>query len=321
MAHCRSGCLCTLLGIYADRHLGTKPWLTLLSVAVGFGWPRCLLNGSWRPCKKRKTSMNSLFASTTPEVSVAPETLFHLGPFPVTNSHILGLLGVSVILLLMFGTVRALKRGSRSRLMHMVLWAFESLYDTTVEVIGDKQVARKVMPLAVTLLFFFLVNNWLGILPFVGSITYGHHPLFRGAAADMNMTFALAIISMTTAQVWAIKKHGFFGNIGRYLINPFKDPLHSFEGALEIVAEFFAYPGAFLAYFRERLWRRGAVGRHRLPERLRGRYSLTPVLCVRIIRWSRAGLCVLYVDGCVYLFGPAPGRCPSRARCRNEQIR
>lgn len=29
--------LFTLLGIYADLHLGSKPWLTLLSVLVGFG--------------------------------------------------------------------------------------------------------------------------------------------------------------------------------------------------------------------------------------------------------------------------------------------
>jgi len=27
----------TMLGIFADRKLGTKPWLTLLSVVIGFG--------------------------------------------------------------------------------------------------------------------------------------------------------------------------------------------------------------------------------------------------------------------------------------------
>ncbi len=182
--------------------------------------------------------MNTLFASAAPTVSVAPETLFHIGPLPVTNSQMLGTLGVTILLIVMFGTVRALKRGSRSKLMHTVLWAFESLYDTTVEVIGDKAVARKVLPLAVTLLFFFLINNWLGIFPFVGSISYNGTPLFRGAAADMNLTFALAIISMGTAQAWAIKKHGVLGNMRRYLVSPFKDPLHSFEGILEIVAEF-----------------------------------------------------------------------------------
>ncbi len=183
--------------------------------------------------------MFSLFAAQEPPVvSVAPETVFHIGKFIVTNSQMLGLLGTAVLLAVMFGTVRALKRGSRSRFMHTILWAFESLYDTTIEVIGNREVALKVMPLAVTLLFFFLINNWLGILPIVGSISYHGTALFRGAAADMNMTFALAILSMGTAQAWAIKKHGFLGNIRRYLISPFKDPLHSFEGALEIVAEF-----------------------------------------------------------------------------------
>jgi F-type H+-transporting ATPase subunit a len=182
--------------------------------------------------------MNLLFAAESPHVSVAPVTLFDIGGFPVTNSHMLGLVGVSILLAIMFWTVRALRRGSRSRFMHMILWFFESLYDTTVEVIGDKQVARKVLPLAVTLVFFFLINNWIGILPFVGPVTYDGHELFRGAAADMNMTFALAIISMTTAQIWAIRRSGFFGNAKRYFVNPFKDFLHAFEGALEIVAEF-----------------------------------------------------------------------------------
>jgi F0F1-type ATP synthase assembly protein I len=28
--------LFTILGIFADRHLGTKPWLTLLGIAIGF---------------------------------------------------------------------------------------------------------------------------------------------------------------------------------------------------------------------------------------------------------------------------------------------
>ncbi|HSX17687.1 MAG TPA: F0F1 ATP synthase subunit A [Patescibacteria group bacterium] len=182
--------------------------------------------------------MVHLFASEVPTVSVAPETLFHVGPLPITNSQVYGFIGTMIILAIMFGTVRAIRKGSRSRFMHAVMAVFESLYDTTVEVIGDKQVARKVLPLAVTLMLFFWINNWLGILPIVGSVTYHGHELFRGAAADMNTTFALAIISMTTAQIWAIKKHGFFGNIRRYLVSPFKDPLHSFEGALEIVAEF-----------------------------------------------------------------------------------
>jgi F-type H+-transporting ATPase subunit a len=179
-----------------------------------------------------------IFAKATPEISIAPQTLFHVGPFVVTNSQVLGTIGVVTLLALLLATVRSIKKNKRGRTMHAVLWMFENLYDTTVEVIGDKAIARKVMPLAVTLMLFFLVNNWLGILPIVGSVTYHGHELFRGVAADLNTTLALALISMATVQAWAIKRHGFFGNLSRYFKNPFKDPMHAFEGFLEFIAEF-----------------------------------------------------------------------------------
>ena len=175
-----------------------------------------------------------------PHISIAPEILFQIGPFPITNTQILGSVGTLIVLVGLLYVAASIKRGGRGRFMHAIMWLFESLYDTTVEVIGDKSVAKKVIPLAVTLMLFFMVNNWLGLLPIVGSITYGkeHVPLLRGAAADMNTTFALAIISMSTAQIWAMKKLGFFGNLHRYFGNPFKDPLHCFEGFLEFIAEF-----------------------------------------------------------------------------------
>ncbi len=179
-----------------------------------------------------------LFASASPEVSIGPEKLFQLGPLSITNTEVLGLIGMVLLLTCAFTLVHKLRRGSRSRFVHGALWMFESLYDTTVEVVGNKEVALKIMPLAITLFFFFLFNNWLELVPFLNAVTYHGHSLIRGAAADMNTTFALAFISMGTAQVWAIKKRGFIGNLKRYFVSPFKDPLHSFEGFLEIIAEF-----------------------------------------------------------------------------------
>lgn len=181
-----------------------------------------------------------IFAAEGPHISIAPETLFHVGPLPVTNAQLLGLLGTGLLLWALFATVRGVRNGSRNRFVHGVMMLFESLYDTTVEVIGDKKIAHKVIPLAVTLMLFFMVNNWLGLLPFVGPVTYGeeHAPLFRGVAADLNTTLALAVISIVTAQLWAIKRRGFFGSAKRYLVNPLKDPLHSAIGILELIAEF-----------------------------------------------------------------------------------
>ncbi len=178
------------------------------------------------------------FASTTPEISLAPQSLFHVGPLVITNSQVLGTIGVLILLALLARVVVGVRNGSRSRLVHAVVWLFENLYDTTVEVLGDKKTAQKVLPLAVTLMLFFMINNWLGILPIVGSVSWHGHELFRGVAADLNTTLALAIISMTTVQIWAIKRRGFFGNLGRYIHNPIKDPMHAFEGVLELLAEF-----------------------------------------------------------------------------------
>lgn len=173
-----------------------------------------------------------------PHVSIAPEAIFHIGPLAITNSMLLGLVGYSLVAWMFVATARALTRGSRSKAMHAFLWIFETMYDTVESVTGSKEKARRLAPLAVTMFFLIVINNWLGLVPGVGAITYNGQPLFRGLAADMNFTFALAIVSMITVQIWAIKQHGMFGNIGRYLNNPFKDPAHAFEGILEIIAEF-----------------------------------------------------------------------------------
>jgi len=185
-------------------------------------------------------SMN-LFASEAaegPHISIAAEKLFNIGPITITNAFLLGIIGGLLVFWILWATVRAYKRGSRSRGMHAVMWLFENLYDTTVEVVGDKGVARKVLPLAVTIMFFFMLNNWMGLLPIVGSVTYDGVPLLRGLAADLNATLAIAVISILTAQLWAIKRRGFFGNARRYFFNPLKEPLHAAIGFLEIIAEF-----------------------------------------------------------------------------------
>ena len=92
--------------------------------------------------------------------------------------------------------------------------------------------------MAITIFFFVIAQYWLGILPIVGPITIHGVPMFRAFVADLNTTFALAIITIVTAQIYAFKYMGFKGNMGRYFYNPFKDPIMAFVGILELVAEF-----------------------------------------------------------------------------------
>lgn len=186
--------------------------------------------------------MNQLiqFASTeAPHVSLAAEEIFNVGGVSITNAAILGTLGYMLLIALLARTAYVVKKGKkRSMLVKLLVWGYEGLYNQVLAVVGDKKIARTLAPLPITLFLFIITQYYLGILPFVGPITVHGTPLFRGFAADLNTTFGLAIITLVTAQIYAIKVHGFFGNAGRYLRNPIKDPAGAFEGILEIIAEF-----------------------------------------------------------------------------------
>lgn len=180
------------------------------------------------------------FATTELHISLAAEKVFSIGGFTVTNSLILGSLGVLLMLGTLFYVARKVRNGSYNRFVGTVQLLFEMLLKQCDDVMGDKVLARKIAPLAITIFFTVLFTYWIGILPGVGSITVGeeHTPLFRALPADLNFTFALAIITTIAAQLYAIKHHGFFGNVKRYLKNPFKDPIAAFEGILEFIGEF-----------------------------------------------------------------------------------
>jgi F-type H+-transporting ATPase subunit a len=173
-----------------------------------------------------------------PHVALPADKLFAVGPIHITNSMVLGVLGTAFVLWLFWYTRTKVLSGKHTRLSVAMLWLFETLLGTAEEVIGDRKLAIKLAPLAITMFFVIWINNWFGLLPFVGPVTYNDMPLFRGLASDLNFTAALALITMVTVQIWAVKRHGFFGNLGRYFANPFTQPGKVFEGFLEIIAEF-----------------------------------------------------------------------------------
>ena len=177
------------------------------------------------------------FAAASPHINIKADVLFHLGTIPVTNSMLLGLIGYALVIWALFSTARAAKTGRGNVVTKLVMMIYEMLLGTVEQVLGDKTLARRIAPLSISLFFIIIVNYWLGILPFVGPVTVGGVPLFRGLVADMNVTFAMAIISMVVVQIYAIKTHGFFGNLGRYFRNPITDPAGAFEGILELIAE------------------------------------------------------------------------------------
>src|SRR5690606_27384576 len=146
------------------------------------------------------------------------------------------------VMFAVFGyVIYMLKRGKYNRFVGLVQWAFEGMLGQVYDVIPDKEVARKVAPVALSIFFVMLFGYWMSVLPGLDSVFYNDVPVLRAITADLNFTFAVAIIVLIMVQYLALRAHGPIGSLKRYFRNPLKDPIGSFEGFLEFIGEFSRY--------------------------------------------------------------------------------
>lgn len=169
-------------------------------------------------------SAPSSTAATAP-VRESPEglpakalTVFHIGPFSVSNSMLVTwIVAVVIIVFAQYATrqIKDVPEGAQN------FWEFlvESLHDFLEEIVGADLIHRTFWFFA-TIFIFICFTNWFGLLPFVGTAGWGHQtpegfeitrPLLRGGNADLNMTFAMASIFMVLWLVWALQSNGLVG--------------------------------------------------------------------------------------------------------------
>jgi F-type H+-transporting ATPase subunit a len=107
----------------------------------------------------------------------------------------------------------------------------------------DKKQTSKFFALVFTFFIFILVSNYLGLFPGFGTIGVyeqleGHQvlvPFFRSANSDLNVTLALAIVSVLATQVFGILAIGVL-KYGKKFLN-FSSPFMFFVGILEFISE------------------------------------------------------------------------------------
>jgi F-type H+-transporting ATPase subunit a len=175
-------------------------------------------------------------------ISFFPEIITRIGGWPVSNTIIMSWLAMIFLIgiaLLLKGRLKPIP-GKVQGLIEVLIEGAENFMTT---VTGDKERTRRFFPLIVTFFLFILLSNWMGILPGVGSIGLleaGEHgpvlvPLFRSTNSDINMTIALAMISVMATQIFGISLVGFFKYFSRFI--SFKGPIDFFVGILELIAE------------------------------------------------------------------------------------
>ena len=170
-------------------------------------------------------------------VSISAAPLFYFFGIPVTNAVFTGIIGGIIAVIILTAVSIAVRRGKYNQFVGLVQWVFEGLLKQINDIIPDKKIARRITPLAVTIFFVVLINYWLSVIPGLESITWNGVPVLRSLTADLNFTLGLAIITVITVQIYAVKHLGVLSNAGRYFRNPFKNPVEAFEGILELIGE------------------------------------------------------------------------------------
>jgi len=194
------------------------------------------------------------------ENTLYAETIGHIGGFQITNSlatSVVAFFIIAILSLLISRKIKKIPTGIQNA-FEMIIEGFLDLFDS---VTGDHKKSLKFAPLVLTFFFFILINNWMGLIPGVGSIGQvvsqgGQNffiPYFRGATADLNTTLALATIGVVISHILGVMSVGAwnyfnkFINIKALLEIPKKvlkdptiliiNPIKIFVGFIEIISE------------------------------------------------------------------------------------
>jgi len=135
--------------------------------------------------------------------------------FPITNSMVVSWIVAAGLIIFARVATRDMKHvpGGAQNLLE---WLVGGVYDFLERIIGPHLVKRTFWFFA-TLFIFILSANWVGLIPGVGTIGWGHRtpdgfvidqPLFRGANADLNLTLAMALVFFACWIIWALQEVG-----------------------------------------------------------------------------------------------------------------
>ncbi len=172
-------------------------------------------------------------AHAGPHISIKAEPVFHVSGYPITNAVLTAFV---VVVALTFAFVKYYmdsRKEKKSDYFHAVTALVRPIYSLFESVLGEH--TKTFFPLVGGFFFFILFNNWMGLLPGVGSVLLGKTPLLRASTADLNGTVSLALVIMVCVQIFGVKYVGLKGYLGKFF--NFSSPIAFFVGILEIVSE------------------------------------------------------------------------------------
>jgi len=180
--------------------------------------------------------MSPLFADAN--VILHAEKLFTIAGVSVTNSMLLGWVVSGLLVSVFIFASKRIKVDASGKGLSLLEIIVEFITNMADDVMHDRKKAVKYAPFLITLFCFIIFNNWAGLLPGVGSITYHHQPLFRAWTSDLTGTLALSITSIILIQVYTIRELKVGGYLKHYFSDKPYNPINLFVGLLEVLGEF-----------------------------------------------------------------------------------
>jgi F-type H+-transporting ATPase subunit a len=194
------------------------------------------------------------------KITLFAEPVFHLGSLTVTNALFTSWVVVVVIIILSL-ILRSKTREVPGKLQSVFEMLVEGALGMCDQVTGDRALSMRIFPIAISVFFFILLNNWLGILPLggFGIVERGAEglsfvPYLRGGTADINTTVALAAMAVLGANLFGVFSIGIWKTFNKYvnlkvlggIFTKIRHeptiilvaPITFFVGLIEIVGEF-----------------------------------------------------------------------------------
>lgn len=174
-------------------------------------------------------------------ISIVAEKVGELFSIPLTNTLITTwtVTALLMILAVIVGRSVRLVPGKTQNALEGIL---EYILNFMEGVFERRDLALKFFPLVAGLFLFIFTSNVLEFIPGIGSIGFWHTvggdteftPLLRSVNTDLNVTLALAVVSVIVTEVVGVAAFGFFQYAKKFF--NFSSPLALFIGLFELVS-------------------------------------------------------------------------------------
>lgn len=162
-------------------------------------------------------------------VALAAETLFNIGPIPITNSMVTTWLVTITLLTFAFFATKKLSwvPGKVQNLAEAII---EPLFDLVESLSHDK--AKVFMPIVASFFFFILFGNYFGLLPGIGSVGFyreetSHHAQVSNHATPSKPVDSTQHEEITNREETADQTHNESANVPKKVFVPYFRAINS----------------------------------------------------------------------------------------------